>query len=68
MPGYIGRSCCCCCGGAGGLGLEPAETYGFGPGGPAGGLIIGLEAGGVEVAGGATIGGVGAGIGGCCCC
>ena len=59
IPGYIGR---------GGLGLEPAETYGFGPGGPAGGLIIGLEAGGVEVAGGATIGGVGAGIGACCCC
>ena len=62
MPGYIGRGCCC--GGAGGLGLEPAETYGFGPGG----LTIGLEAGGVEVAGGATIGGVGAGIDGCCCC
>ena len=30
MPGYIGRGGCC---GAGGLGLEPAKTYGFGTGG-----------------------------------
>ena len=58
-PGYIGRGCC---------GLGPA--YGLAPGGPTGsggGLTIGLEDGGVDVAGGAGIGGVGAGIGGCCC-